>query len=117
LAQGETHSPAMLGNAAANTPQEDGDDNSSWIQYALFGAGGLCILCGLGAFLVHRRRKGPSIAEFFNAEEKMDCDTDAMDGMDVPAGNTNLGTSTGLIGHGGYGKLTSLPSDVQLTSV
>jgi len=99
LGQGETHSPTMIREAAAFTPQEDSEDNSSWVPYVLAGAGGLFVLCGLVALLVVRRRKRPRITDFFNKEGGILCDTEE---MEIPAGNVSMSS---VVGPEGYGKL------------
>jgi len=116
LGQGETHSPTMLKEAAELTPQEDGEDNMSWLPYVLFGAGGLCVwlLAGLVAYFFVCRRKGPKIEDFVNKEGCTLGDTEAMDPVgpagkgpkaDLPDTLGDASASRGLVGPGGYGKL------------
>jgi len=91
----------MLREAAWYGPQEkheeNNEDDSSWVPYVLFSAGGVLLLCGLGVFLFMRRRKGPAIAKFF---EETECGTD---GMEVSPNNQSV--PAGMVGHGGYGEL------------
>jgi len=96
----------MIREAAALTPQEDSEDNSSWVPYVLAGVAGVFVLCGLVALLVvRRRRKGPRITDFFNKEGGILCDTE---GMEIPAAN---GTTSGVVGPVGYGKLPTASPD------
>jgi len=83
LGQGETHSPTMVREAAVTTPKEDSEDDSSWVPIVLSGVGGICLLCGLVAFFVVRRRS-IALADVFNKEG---CEIDA---IDVPILNESV---------------------------
>jgi len=96
-----------MSEAAGFTPQEESEDTSSWVPYVLAGAGGVCILCGLAAFFVVRRRKERcTFAEVVEGHEG--------GGMEVPAGNA---TVSGIVGPWGYSKLPTGSGEMTIIKV